>query len=227
VLRVLGTIAISSAILAASASGAAAQTGGRVYAGAAIGSYRVSADAVSGTSAAASLVGGIAVAPWCDIEVDVALPTSPFTRTYGGDALSMSFAPAGSSREEIERFGIWLRYDQRRDVTASISTVAVFHPSSGRLKPGFILGVTNQRLRERTDYTPTRVGPLVDPSHPFASPHAETSAHTEGALTVGANLTIALNRHLSVVPDLRYDYGSIGDEINNALRTSVRVLWRF
>jgi len=29
------------------------------------------------------------------------------------------------------------------------------------------------------------------------------------------------------VPDLRFDYGSIGDEINNALRSSVRVLWRF
>jgi len=227
VLRVLGIIAISSAILGASARGAAAQTGGRFYAGTAIGSYHVSADASSGTSAAASVVGGFAVAPWCDIEVDVALPTSPFTRTYGGDALSMSFAPSGSSREEIEKFGIWLRYDQRRDVTASISTVAIFHPSTGRVKPGFIVGITNQRLRDRTDYTPTKVGPLVDPSHLFASPHAETSSHTEGALTVGGNLTIALNRHLSVVPDLRYDYGSIGDEINNALRTSVRLLWRF
>ena len=226
-LRVLGIIASASAILCASARDGAAQTRSRFYAGTAIGSYRVSADAVSGTSAAASVIGGIAVAPWCDIEVDVALPTSPFTRTYGGDTLSMSFAPPGSSREEIERSGIWLRYDHRRDVTASISTVAVFHPSSGRLQPGFIVGVTNQRLRERTDYTPTRVGPLVDPSQPYASPHAETASRTEGALTVGANLAIALNRHLSVVPDVRYDYGSIGDEINNALRTSVRVVWRF
>jgi len=33
--------------------------------------------------------------------------------------------------------------------------------------------------------------------------------------------------HLWVAPDVRYDYGSIGDEINNALRTTVRVGWRF
>jgi hypothetical protein len=29
------------------------------------------------------------------------------------------------------------------------------------------------------------------------------------------------------VPDVRYDYGSIGDEINNWLRPSVRLLWNF
>jgi hypothetical protein len=161
------------------------------------------------------------------VEVDVAFPTSPFTRTYGGDALSLSFAPQGASREEIERFGIWLRYDKRREVTASISGVAIFHASSGTVKPGLIVGVTNQRVRDRTDYTPVRVGPAVDPNHPYASPHAETSSGTEGALTIGANVAIAVTPHLFVVPDLRYDYGSIGDETNNALRSSIRVLWRF
>src|SRR5262245_55664322 len=109
-LRILGILAVSSAIVGASEGLAAAQSNGRFYAGGAIGAFRVSADAVSGTSAAATVLGGVAVTPWLDVEVDVALPTSPFTRTYGGDALSVSFAPAGSSREEIERFGVWLRY---------------------------------------------------------------------------------------------------------------------
>jgi hypothetical protein len=95
------------------------------------------------------------------------------------------------------------------------------------VKPGLIVGVTNQRVRDRTDYTPVRVGPAVDPNHPYASPHAETSSGTEGALTIGANVAIAVTPHLFVVPDLRYDYGSIGDETNNALRSSIRVLWRF
>lgn len=224
--RLLGTM-LASSVLVCAATGTAAAQPGRFYAGGAIGSFNVNADAVSGTSAAGSILGGVAVARWLDVEVDVAIPTSPFTRTYGGDVLSTSFAPAGSSREEIERFGIWLRYDHRRDVTASISTVGIFHPSTGRIRPGLIVGVTNQRVRDRTDYTPTRVGPAIDPMHPYASPRVETSSHNEGALTLGVNLAIGVSRHIAVVPDLRYDYGSIGDEINNSLRPSVRVLWRF
>jgi outer membrane protein with beta-barrel domain len=225
-LRLLGILSLSS-LLVCAASVAAAQPSSRFYAGAALGVFRVSADEVSGISPAGSAVGGVALAPWVDIEVDVARPTSSFTRTYGGDRLSVSFAPSGSSREEIERFGIWLRYDHRRDVTASISTVAIFHPSAGTIRPGLIIGVTSQHLHDRTDYTPTKIGPAVDPSHRYASPYSETASHIEGALTLGVNVALTVNRHISVVPDLRYDYGSIGDEINNALRSSVRVLWRF
>ena len=225
--RTFRNIAVSSALLCCAAAAVEAQPAGRLYAGAAIGAFRVSADEVDGSSAAGSILGGFAAAPWLDVEVDVAFPTSPFTRTYGGDALSLSLASQGASREEIERFGIWLRYDKRREVTASISTVAIFHASRGTVTPGFIVGVTNQRVRDRTDYLPVRVGPAVDPAHPYASPRAETSSRTEGAVTLGANVAIAVTRHLFVVPDLRFDYGSIGDEINNALRSSVRVLWRF
>jgi outer membrane protein with beta-barrel domain len=219
-------VAVSSALLGAAAS-ADAQPAGRFYAGAAIGGFRVSADEVDGSAAAASVLGGVAATPWLDVEVDVAFPASSFTRSYGGDALSLSFAPHGASREELERFGIWLRYDKRRDVTASLSGVAIFHPSRGRVKPGFIAGVTSQHVRSRTDLTPVRVGPGVDPANPWASPRAETDSRIIGALTLGAQLAIAATSHLYVVPDVRFDYGSIGDEINNALRSSVRVMWRF
>ena len=226
-LRILGVVAASSVIVCLAASTGLAQSRERFYVGTAIGAFHVSADGVNGTSAAGSVLGGIAVTPWLDVEIDIAVPTSAFTRTYGGDALSVSFAPAGSSREEIERFGVWLRYDNRRDVSASISSVAIFHPSSGTVKPGFIVGVTNQRVRDRTEYTPVTVGPGLDPAHPYASARIETVSHSEGALTIGANIAIALSRHISIMPDLRYDYGSIGDEIDSALRSSVRVLWRF
>jgi hypothetical protein len=226
-LRLFGIVAASSAMLCGAVISAEAQPIGRLYAGAAIGAFWVGADEVDGTSVAGSILGGIALTPWFDVEVDVAFPTSPFTRTYGGDALSLSFASAGASREEIERFGIWLRYDKRREVTASISGVAIFHASSGTVKPGLIVGITNQRVRDRTDYTPVRIGPAVDPNNPYANPRTEASSGNEGALTIGANVAIAVTPHLFVVPDLRYDYGSIGDETNNALRSSVRVLWRF
>jgi hypothetical protein len=96
-----------------------------------------------------------------------------------------------------------------------------------RVTPALILGVTNHRVRDRTDYTPTRVGPGVDPAHPYARPHAETSTRTLGALTIGAHVAIALTPRLAVVPDVRYDYGSLGDEIDNSLRSSLRVMWSF
>jgi Outer membrane protein beta-barrel domain len=225
--RLFRIMAVSSAVFCSAPVSVEAQPGGRFYAGAAIGAFRVSADEVDGASAAGSILGGIAVTPWLDVEVDVAFPTSPFTRSYGGDTLSLSVASQGASRDELERFGIWLRYDKRREVTASVSSVAIFHASRGAVKPGFIVGVTNQFMRDRTDYTPVRVGPAVDPAYPYASPRTETNSRTEGALTLGAQVAIAVTRHLLVVPDLRFDYGSIGDEINNALRSSVRVLWRF
>jgi hypothetical protein len=220
-------IAISSALLGCAAAQVEAQQGRRFYAGAAIGSLRVSADEVDGSSAAGSVLGGFAATRWLDVELDVAFPTSPLTRTYGGDALSLSLAPPGASRDELERLGIWLQYNKRRDVAASISGAAIFHASRGTVTPGFIVGITSQLVRDRTDYTPVRVGPAVDPSHPYASARAETISRTVSALTLGGNVAVALTRHLFVVPDLRFDYGSIGDEINNALRPSVRVLWRF
>jgi len=226
-LRLLRILAASSTMVCAASGSAAAQSDGRFYIGGGIGTFRVNADEVNGTSAAGSVLAGLAVNRWLDLELDVALPASPFTRTYGGDALSVSFAPAGSSREEIERLGVWFRYDKRRDVTASMSGVAVFHPSRGTVRPGLIVGVTNQRVRDRTEYTPVRVGSGVDPTHPYATSRIETSSNSKGALTLGGNVAIALTRRIAVVPDLRFDYGSIGDEINTALRSSVRVLWRF
>jgi hypothetical protein len=205
-----------------------AQGSSRFYAGVSVGSFRVSADAVSGTSTAAGFLAGFRVTPWLDFEGEVARPFGPFTRSYGGDSLSTSSAPQGSSREELERLGIWLRYDNRRDVSPSFSGSALFHPPRrSRVTPALIVGVTNHRVRDRTDYTPTRVGSGVDPNNPYARPHAQSSTRILGALTVGANVAVAVTRHLSVVPDLRYDYGSIGDEINNSLRMSVRMIWNF
>jgi hypothetical protein len=40
-------------------------------------------------------------------------------------------------------------------------------------------------------------------------------------------MSLALTPSLSLVPDVRIDYGSIGDEIENAIRPSIRVRWSF
>jgi hypothetical protein len=79
-MRTVAVIAILSTIFAAALAGrAAAQTDARFYAGAAAGTFTVSADDVDGTSMAGGFVGGIAVEPWLDVEVELVVPTAAFT----------------------------------------------------------------------------------------------------------------------------------------------------
>ena len=227
--RVLTITCGAMTLLPATAVVALAQPSNRGYVGGSVGSFAVSADKADGRSAAAGILGGLRVTPWLDIEGEVAIPSSPFTRSYGDtNTLSLSLGPSGGSREELERNGIWLQYDHRREVTATVSGVAIFHPSQpARVTPGLIVGVTSHRVQDSTVYTPLRLGPGVDPNNPNARQRTESGARNLGALTVGANAAIAVTGRLAVVPDFRYDYESISDEINNSLRMSVRVLWRF
>ena len=227
--RILTILGAVMALTHSTAALALAQPSNRGYLGASVGSLAVSADNVDGTSAAGGFVGGFRVRPWLDVEGELAIPSGSFTRSYGdADTLSMAFVGPGASEADRERNGIWLRYDHRREVAATISGVAVFHPSVRmRVTPGLIVGVTNHTVRDSTEYTPLRLGPGVDPANPNAQQRTERVTRNLGALTIGANAAIAVTGRLAVVPDLRYDYGSIGDEINNSLRMSVRVLWRF
>ena len=213
-------------VVLAGASPAGAQSGLRPYAGGSVGSFSVSADEVEGTSASVGFLAGVALAKYVDFEFDVVVPTSTFTRTYTGT--SVSFAPPGASPAERERLSVITRFDKEREVSASISAVVVIHPPAGhRVTPGLIVGVTSQRARDRTVYTPISIPEGVDPQHPAVVSRTESSARNIGGPTIGGQLAIAVTPHLSVVPDVRYDYGSIGDEINNTLRVSARVQWRF
>jgi len=220
---------VSAIILAACVAGvapASAQSRLRPYVGGSLGSFSISADQVDGGSAAAGLFGGVALSRYVDAEFEVVLPADTFTRSYTG--LSVSFAPPGASRAEIERVGVITQFDKERDVTSSLSAVAIIHPPLGRrLTPGFIVGVFNQRVRDHTVYTPVKIPDGVDPQHPAVVGRSESSTRNIGGPTIGANLAIAVTPGFSIVPDVRYDYGSIGDEINNSLRVSVRMQWRF
>jgi Outer membrane protein beta-barrel domain len=221
----LVSAALLIAFLACTAP-ANAQTGLHPYVGGSLGSFSVSADEVDGRSVAGGFYGGLAVGKYVDVELEVAFPTDTFTRSYTG--VSTSFAPPGASRAEIERLGVITRFDKEREVTSSVSGVVIIHPAMGRrLTTGLIVGVTNQRASNRTTYTPISIPEGVDPQHPSVVGRTEASSRNIGGPTIGANLAIALTPHLSIVPDVRYDYGSIGDEINNTLRTSVRMQWRF
>ena len=218
-------VAVAFLLVATVVGHADAQTPGRFYVGGSVGGFSVNADHVDGRSPAAGVLGGVSLKPWLDIEGEVVIPTRHFTRIYGGDVVSSSFAPPGSP--DFERLGVVLEYQNQRNVSMSISGVAIFHGSvHPRVEVGFIAGITNHRVTDRTVRTPVRVGEGLDPTV-YGVQRVEVHTRNLGGPNFGANVAVALTRHLRIVPDIRFDYGSIGDEINNALRTSVRVHWRF
>jgi hypothetical protein len=210
----------------ACASGAHAQTALRPYVGAAIASFSVDADEVDGKSSAPGAVVGLSVSRLVDVEFEALFPTSTFNRTTV--AIGTSFAGPGASREEIERLGVLTEFVRERDVVANLSVVAVIHPpATGRVVPGLVAGVTVQRAKIRSEYTPLRIPDGVDPNDPRAIAQQERQTRNISAPTIGGQLSIRVTPQFYVVPDLRYDYGSIGDEINNTLRLSIRSIWRF
>jgi hypothetical protein len=223
--RIMTAIA-AVAMVGGGAVAGSAQPALRPYVGAAVGSFSVDADDIDGRSASAALLGGLRLSRLVDVEVEATFPTQTFDRS--ATALLTSFAPPGASRDEIERLGVVSRIDRRREVTLNISAVAIIHPAmTGRVVPGLVAGVTNQRARSITHYTPVSIPAGVNPQHPSVVEREERSTRNIGAPTIGGQVSIRVAPHFFVVPDLRYDYGSIGDEINNALRMSVRGIWRF
>ena len=125
--------------------------------------------------------------------------------------------------------GVVTRFDKERDVSASLSAVVIIHPPAGkRLTPGVIVGVTNQRTRNRASYTPVSIPEGVDPEHPAVVGRTEVVDAQHRRPDRSARISPSPSRlTFPSFPDVRYDYGSIGDEINNTLRTSVRMHWRF
>jgi len=223
----LTTTLLAATVIAAGAVSAEAQQAGRPYAGVTLGGHHENADRVTGTTSAVGVAAGIRLGSALGVEVDFARPSGEISRAYTGT--SISFAGRGASREEIERLAVVTRFTNARRVLSTVSAGLAFYlPATGRWSPQLFLGVTNHRARERTELVHLSIPEGIDPERVRrAMPEQAPSIRNLGALTLGGSIGFAATRHLSIAPDLRYDYGSIGDEINNMLRTSVRVLWSF
>lgn len=214
------------------ASPVVAQTGGRFYLGALVGPYYTSADRVTGTLNAVGFTGGVWLSSWLGVEVDVLRPRGLLTREYTGT--SVSFAgpfPPGTSREEIERTFVVTRFINERRPATVISVGASFRPRQAvrRMTPGVFVGITNHSVRERRvlEHLSLPPGVTLEQVNRAMPEEGQGRSRQLGAITVGGSLAVAVTPHLSIAPDVRFDYGSIGDEINNMLRSSIRVLWRF
>lgn len=200
----------------------------RAYVGFTFGSYRVRADRVEGAVPLAGIAGGIKVKPWLDLEAEVIRPSGSLRREYSG--FSFSYAPPGSTRDEFERLGVFTRFATERRVSGGFSAGVAFHPRAGhsRVQPRVFVGVTNYSVTEVGTREPLRIPEGISLEQVLRTQPPDGPRRRQlGGLTGGIGLAILVNRHLALVPELRYDYGSIGDEINDVARTGVRVLWRF
>jgi hypothetical protein len=122
------------------------------------------------------------------------------------------------------------RFIKEREGGNTISLGMVFHPRLPwrRLSPRVFAGVSSHRTAERTVYEHVSLPPGVTLEQVNrVMPQEDSRRRHLGGPSVGGSMGIALTQRLWIVPDVRYDYGSIGDEINNALRTSMRLHWRF
>jgi hypothetical protein len=205
---------------------AEAQTG-RAYLGAVVGAHSEDADHVTGRAPSVGVVAGVRLSSSWGIEVEMGKPTHAFTREYTG--FGQTFAAPGSSRVEIERLGVFESFRTERTVRTTISVGAVYQPRvHPRIQPRLFMGMANHHVRERFLSTILRLPEGVDPERlRNVRGTDQTNTRHLGGISVGGGLGVALTRHVSIVPEVRYDYGSIGDEINNVWRTSIRTVWSF
>jgi hypothetical protein len=199
----------------------------RGFIGPLVQSYTVRADEVDGTLPEAGIGVALSVNPFLDFEGEVAKPAGTLRRQYSG--ISMSFAGPGASREEIERLGVLTQFTHERVVSSVVSFGVTFHPrrSGARVQPRVFTGVTTHFVRDRTRLAFLSWPATVTIEELRRMQPESESRRTIGSLTLGGGAGIDLTRTVVVIPELRYDYGSIGDELNDALRVGVRLMWRF
>ena len=201
------------------AAPATAQESSRLYLGASVGQHAERSESIEGNTPAMAIVGGVQFARNWSAELELARPANHFTKERTCKCSSFSSV-------DFDRFAVTERLHHERHVLTSLTMGAVYHPAlGGGWSPRLFLGATRHHVREIFSSSIVALGEGVDP----ARVADRSSAHTRvlGGPAFGAGVSYRLSRHVSLGTDVRYDYGSMGDEINNVWRTSVRSLWSF
>lgn len=207
---------------------ASAQHSPRFYAGGALSASRVTADEVKGSTPTGGVIVGVRLTPSFSLEADVSRAFQKIERSYEGP--STSFAAPGSSYDEIVRQAVHRRWDIEWTPTLNLAALAVWRSTSpSRVGAAVYGGVTLARYRDatRTVVTALPAAVPVPPDSPSLQPTEEIGTRNRGGLTGGLMVPIRIAGALSVAPELRVVYGSIGDEKHNLVRGGVRVLWGF
>jgi hypothetical protein len=218
--------AVAAVLCSTAASG---QPASRWYVGGSASALRVSAEEVNagGTAAVGASI-GLRLTPVFSVEFEANQGIGELSRVYSGKFVS--FAGPTASREEIERLAVTLQSDSRWRPRFGWSVLAMWRSTNpGRAGVALVAGVTSTLYDTRTtldvldipagvDRTEAELHRMMPDSH---------GSRTRGGLTGGLLIPIAVTRHLNVAPEVRFTYGSFGDEIYTVLRTGARLTWNF
>ena len=222
-------VAIAVMMAALSSGAAQGQSASRVYAGAALSAQYVNADDVNSWGiSSVGAVAGFRVTPAFSLEIEANAGRGELSRVYSGRFIS--FAGPGASREEIERLAPTMQSNTTWIPGFGWSVLAMWRSTNPERVGGAIFGgITSTRYTERRTLTVLDIPADVDVTEADLHrmmPDSHVS-RSRGGLTGGVLVPIRLPKQLSVVPEVRYTYGSFGDEIYTTFRAGVRLMWGF
>ena len=222
-------VAIAVIMGALSSSAAHAQSASRLYAGATLSAQYVSADDVnSGGISFAGAAVGFRLTPAFSIEIEANTGRGELSRVYSG--WFVSFAGPDASREEIERLAPTMQSSTSWTPGFGWSVLAMWRSTNPeRVGAAIFGGITSTRYSERRTLTVLHIPADVDVTEADLHrimPDSHLS-RSRGGLTGGVLVPIRLAQQLSVAPEVRYTYGSFGDEIYTTFRAGVRLMWGF
>ena len=206
-----------------------AQPASRFYVGATATAQQVSADDVdSGSFMALGGVVGVRLTRAFSLEFETTRGFGEISRSDTGSFLS--FAGPGATREEIQRLAPAMRHDTTWKPGLGWSALSMWRTTEPR-RVGFAAfgGVTATHYEERSVMTVLAIPAGVDKTEAELHrmlPDGQVS-RWRGGLTGGVLVPIRMTRQLSVAPEVRFTYGSFGDEKYTSLRGGARLLWGF
>lgn len=159
------------------------------------------------------------------VEAEMTRAEGPLERNYSG--WFQSWAPPGSSREEIERLAPTVRRDLRYVPGWGGGAALVLRAAvSPRVDLGFKLGMAGRGYVETSTFTIQTIPPELDEANVRASFRDERHGTTRGGLWVGVDAPIRVTSRLRVIPEARFVRGP--QVVGNAHREwslGVRGVW--
>jgi hypothetical protein len=152
------------------------------------------------------------------------------TTAHDDEAVWISFAPPGSTRQEIERLGIVGRFERSQTAGWGFAVQAVWRSREARrINVGLFGGVAARSYQSRVIRTTVRVPPEIDlpADHPYLRREDERRTVAGGGPSGGLLIFVRITDRVSVVPELRYTHGLIEDDPYRVFRVGVRAVASF
>jgi hypothetical protein len=171
---------------------------------------------------------GVRVSDAWAIELELSRGFRTTART--DEAVWLSFAPPGSTFEEIQRLGVRARFERTQNAGGGFAVQTMWRSRQpGRVNVGLFAGVSARTYRSRVVRTTLFVPPEANiaPDNPNLQRSDEMRTMTGGGPGGGLVVFVRVTPALIIAPELRYTHGIITDDPYRIFRTGVRVVWGF